>query len=59
MNTNLKSFQYTTIKDYHKEKLDKRVKEMEKRGYELVAKRSIFNGINRVVHYAKLKNARD
>jgi len=45
---------YTTIKDFDNDSLQKRIRSMEDRGYELIAQRKSTNGYE-VVHYAKLK----
>jgi len=47
----------TTIKDYDKNKLQKRIDDMKKRGYELLSQAKRSNGYD-IVYYAKLKDGK-
>jgi len=52
------SYGYTpiaTIKDYNEDSLDKRIEDMEKRGYELIGKASRDDYYRGLIHYAKMK----
>lgn len=46
---------HATIKDESKEKLEKRIEQMEDRGYELEGEIVPQSGYNGIIHYAKLK----
>lgn len=54
-----RSFTVTTIKDISKKQLERRIREMKKRGFVLISVKKVFHeNYGKSYYYAKLKNTR-